>query len=337
MIGTSYWQQRWRRWWQSRLKASDTLALHHRNVYIIPTGAGWMMAVTVAVLLLTSVNYQLNLGYLLTFMVAGASVASMWVAHANLRGLVFTLSPPGPTAAHHSARLQVTCTNPTGRHRHAIVLSAHEGPQEEEHLTWVSLAPGQSVTVGVRLPERARGHHPMPLLRARTSFPLGLLRAWAVWQPASPLVVYPAPENPVAPWPVGDCSVGEEAAGRSHQPAVDEFDGVRPYRVGDPLKTIVWKKVVALGGAGDAASQAPQWMVRDVKSPKSPPRIFYFEQTGCADVEQALSRLCAWVLHAHELSMDYGLTLPNERIAVCHDEGQRQAHVRQCLEALARC
>ncbi|MBP8225485.1 MAG: DUF58 domain-containing protein, partial [Acidovorax sp.] len=58
---------RFQRWWQARLPLSDTLALTQRNVYILPTGAGWMLALTLVVLLIASINFQLNLGYLLTF------------------------------------------------------------------------------------------------------------------------------------------------------------------------------------------------------------------------------------------------------------------------------
>ena len=62
------------RWMQARLPLSDTLLLTQRNVYILPTGAGWMLALTLLVLLLASINFQLNLGYLLTFLLAGSAL-----------------------------------------------------------------------------------------------------------------------------------------------------------------------------------------------------------------------------------------------------------------------
>jgi hypothetical protein len=45
-----------------------------------------------------------------------------------------------------------------------------------------------------------------------------------------------------------------------------------------------------------------------------------------------LSRLCAWVLQAERLGLDYGLRLGT--VAVGPDQGE--AHKRRCLEALAR-
>jgi hypothetical protein len=68
------------------LIVSDTTLLTQRNVYILPTGAGWMLALTLLVLLVASINFQLNLGYLLTFLLAGSAVAGMHICHATLRG-----------------------------------------------------------------------------------------------------------------------------------------------------------------------------------------------------------------------------------------------------------
>ena len=89
-------RRRFDRWWQARLPLNDTLLLTQRNVYILPTGAGWMLALTLGVLLVASINYQLNLGYLLTFLLAGSAVVGMHICHANLRGLTLHLKPPEP-------------------------------------------------------------------------------------------------------------------------------------------------------------------------------------------------------------------------------------------------
>ena len=49
------------------------MILTQRNVYILPTAPGLMLALTLLLLLVTSINYQLNLGYLLTFLLAGCA------------------------------------------------------------------------------------------------------------------------------------------------------------------------------------------------------------------------------------------------------------------------
>jgi hypothetical protein len=60
------------RWWQARLPLTDTWQLGQRNIYILPTRAGFTFAGTLLVMLLAAINYQLNLGYALTFLLAGA-------------------------------------------------------------------------------------------------------------------------------------------------------------------------------------------------------------------------------------------------------------------------
>jgi hypothetical protein len=47
-------------------------------------------------MLLAAINYQLNLGYALTFLLAGAGLVSMHVTHGNLRGLTLHLRPTAP-------------------------------------------------------------------------------------------------------------------------------------------------------------------------------------------------------------------------------------------------
>ena len=81
------WGHKFRAWWQARLPLTDTWQLGQRNVYILPTRAGLMFALTMLVMLLASINYQLNLGYLLTFLLAGSALVGMHMGHANLRGL----------------------------------------------------------------------------------------------------------------------------------------------------------------------------------------------------------------------------------------------------------
>ena len=56
------------------------------------------------VLLLASINYQLNLGYLLTFLLAGSGVVAMHVTHGTLRGLTLHLLPVGARVRRRARR-----------------------------------------------------------------------------------------------------------------------------------------------------------------------------------------------------------------------------------------
>ena len=115
-------RQRVQRWWLARLPATDHLELTQHNIFLLPTGAGWMLALTLLVLLIASINFQLNLGYLLTFLLAGSAAAGVVMGHNSLRGLQLRLLPPEPCFQGHSAQLTVELHNPAARTRYAIAL-----------------------------------------------------------------------------------------------------------------------------------------------------------------------------------------------------------------------
>jgi hypothetical protein len=54
---------------------------------------------------------------------------------------------------------------------------------------------------------------------------------------------------------------------------------------------------------------------------------------GLADTEGRLSRLCAWVLMADRLGVDYGVRAAGRVVR----PSQGEAHRRACLETLAVC
>src|ERR1035437_96600 len=110
----AYGRARLQRWFEERQPASDSITLTQRNVYILPTRPGFMLAATIAVLLIASINYQLNLGYLLTFLLAGSALVGMHVSHATLRGLTMTLIAPD---AIYAGAATTICINLQSRRR----------------------------------------------------------------------------------------------------------------------------------------------------------------------------------------------------------------------------
>ncbi len=308
---------RLRQWWQARLPLTDTLALTQRNVYILPTRAGWMLAATLAVLLVASINYQLNLGYLLTFMLAGCAAIGMVVGHNTLRGLVLHMQPPQSLFAGSLAVLDIKLTNARRTPRYAIGIAV----QGTGHWSWADV-PGQGeATVQISFKPERRGLHRVPPLTAETRFPLGTFRVWAIWRPAAEVLVYPAPEPHAPPLPPGEPRSGTGAAAGARSSG--EFDGVRAYQRGDPMKLIVWKKFAK---SGDLVS-------RDATQAQRHELWLDFSRTGPLDTEGRLSRLAAWVLAADAQDLDYGLRLPG--IEIKPDGGV--AHRLRCLQALAIC
>ena len=316
----SFLRKQFQTWFENRLPLSDHITLTQRTVYILPTRPGLMLGVTLLTLLVASINYQLNLGYLLTFLLAGSALAGMHVCHGTLRGLRLNLLAPDPQFAGASTPLSVVLHNERRSARHGIGLAVLDETHEDRWV-WADVAAQGSATVHVAFKPERRGLHRVPPLTAETRFPLGTFRVWTVWRPAAQVLVYPMPEALPPALPAGEPRAGGATAARLQSSG--EFDGVRAYRRGDPLKLVVWKK----------AAKADELVSRDTEQAQRYELWLDFAHAGNAGTEQRLSRLTAWVLQADKLASDYGLRLPTQQIP----PGSGEAHKRRCLEALATC
>ena len=308
----------WLRWWKSRQAPSQSLRLSHRNVFILPTRAGLLLAVTLLVLLIGAINYQLNLGYLLTFLLAGCSVAGMHVGHSNLRGLVLTVTTPKPCFCGDNASLRFQLCNTSDSIRYAIGMRF----TNDTHWSFCDVPANGICDVQLNLAATARrGLFPLAPLTAETRFPMGTFRVWCLWQPKAMLLVYPRPETNPPPLP-GSLKINSTTR-QGHSGEAEGFEGVRAYQRGDSVKRIVWKK----------AAQKGQLVSRDDQQADQSPLWLELSLAGPGSLEQRLSRLCAWVLAAHSVGLEYGLRLPGKEF----DPAKGRDHFLRCLEALARC
>jgi uncharacterized protein (DUF58 family) len=306
--------------WQARLPRSDTQLLTQRNVYILPTRAGFMFGLTLVVLLLASINYQLNLGYLLTFLLAGSGIVSMHLTHATLRGLTLHLRPVGPAFAGAAAVLDVVLSSPDTA-RYGIGLRLLDSPAST--LAWIDVPARGQAALQLRFVPQQRGRHGLPSLAAETRFPLGLFRAWTVWRPLSGLLVYPRLEATPPALPAARAIAG--STGRARQTQGGEIEGVRGYRRGDPVQLIAWKK------AAQALETGAGLVSRDTSSSARHELWLDWADCGSMAPEARLSRLAAWTLAASRSGAAYGLRLPGRVLAPADADVQR----RRCLEALA--
>ncbi len=309
-----------RAWLAGRMPRSDSQVLTQNNIYILPTRAGWLFGLTLLVLLVASINYQLNLGYVLTFLLAGSGAVSMHLTHGTLRGLTLHLRPPAPAFAGAPAVLDVVMTSPSSA-RFGIGLRLLGASQWT--LAWTDVPAGGQATAQVSFVPDARGLQDIPTLSAETRFPLGLFRAWTVWRPAARLLVYPRVEANAPALPAAQPIAGGPTQSRSAEGG--EIEGIRAYRRGDPLKLVAWKK------AAQALETGAELVSRDTST--SSRRELWLEWAACGTLpaEARLSRLAAWTLAADRADADYGLRLPGRDIAPSGGAAQRS----RCLEALA--
>jgi uncharacterized protein (DUF58 family) len=308
--------ERLRVWFEGRLPLSDTHTLTQRNIYIVPTKAGMAFALTLVLMLIASINYQLNLGYLLTFLLAGSALVSMHLTHGTLRGLTLRAKPPAPVFLGDSAEVEVVLTNERGA-RHGIGLAVSRA--RPLSFAWCDVPAQGGSAARVRFPTTRRGLMRVPTLVAETRFPLGLFRAWTVWRPAAQVLVYPKPEDPPAPLPSTQAVPGTSNASRAAEGG--EFDGVRSYRRGDAMRRVVWKKAARTG----------ELVTRETSESANRELWLDFDGAGLADVEARLSRLAAWTVAAEHTGLAFGLRIPGVELPPAQGDVQRRA----ALEALA--
>ena len=317
------WQETWRHWLARRHPASDQQQLSQRTIYVLPTAAGWFLALTVLLLLLASINFQLNLGYLLTFWLLAAACASVGVAYRNLQGLQIRLDPLPPSFAHQPVQVPLTLSTSGTRLRYAIGL-AFLPHSPKAGLAFSDVADSTPTSLGFT--PGTRGWQRLPRVLLQSHYPLGIFRLWSYWQPKSRLLVYPAPETPCPPLPVAYAPTASTGTTSPHH-GQETPDSVRPYQRGDRLRDIVWKK-----SAQTLASHNGDLIVRSYQAPTAQWLWLDVQATGVLGREAQIARLTAWVLHAHEQRSRWGLLLPSgTRIP----PGSGTAHLQHCLHALA--
>jgi uncharacterized protein (DUF58 family) len=306
--------------------------LDRRRVYILPTRAGTAFGLSLFVMLLGSINYQLQLGFMLTFFVASVALVGMYHTHRNLARVVLRAQRAHNVFAGDLATFEIAVHNPTPEARYALEFEPLEdmsrlqravvGDRPVQPITNADIPAAGDRNVSVALAARRRGRLPCPRLRIETRYPLGLWQAWAYYTPPLMAIIYPTPEQdaPSLPAATAGDSADEHLAGLAA--SGDDFAGVRPYRAGDPLKTVAWKLAARSDELSVKLFEAHARGELMLDSAQLPPSL---------SAEQRIARLTRWVLMAEAAQLRYGLALPGRRIAPGLGTEQRE----RCLVALA--
>lgn len=299
----------------------EPIQLGPNRIYILPTKAGVTFAFLVLAMLLISINYSNPPGYLLTFLLAGLGLASIFHAHRTLFGLHVEHETPPPVFAGQTARFTLTVRVPGSVPRRGVKIS------------WSRLGSGQTQDAlpnaanrfPLSLPALVRGRLAAGHCVVSSIHPLGLFRAWSILRPAMVCIVFPQPEKnapsppPTAFQPLQTC--GEESLPNAHVND-DDFSGLRAYRRGDSPRQVAWK----------ATARSHAVLSKEFSSRTNAEDVWLrWADADQRDAEATISRLCRWILEAEKTERPYGLVLPSRTIAP--DKGR--AHRDQCLTALA--
>jgi len=306
--------KRIRRWARQRQGIdSHVTRLHSKRIYILPTGVGIVFAIMTFAMLLGSMNYNNNLSFVLTFLLAGLGLVSMHQCQRNLVGLELSFAGVDPVFAGQSAQFRVAITNRSKNSRYNIQLYAESVSSDVK-----DLGPGDSKVFRLAIPTDKRGYIGLERFGIRTLFPFELFRSWAWLHMDLKGLVYPKPAQQVPEPPPTQSAQGH----RQHDARGEEdFAGLRRFHDGDSPRHVAWK---AYARTGDLLSK--QFAGADTSS-----QWFDFDHVDEEELEQRLSVITRWIIDADRTQRDYGVRIPGAEFPPAHGESHRHL----CLEALA--
>jgi uncharacterized protein (DUF58 family) len=313
-FNTSWIARTRQRFWRLAPGDREPVVQRHSRIYILPTRRGFAVIATLVIMLLTSMNYALSLGYAMTFIAAGMVAAALLATFRNLAGIAS--SPVAADEAFAGGEVAFTLALASGnRERIGIVVASSDGAQEVVDLPADATRP---VVLTVAAPRR--GPRPLGRVTLWSNFPLGLWRGWAYVHFPLTACVYPAPETAPPPLPTSRLGIDPQRAARA---ADAELGGLRDYERGDPHNRIAWKAVARGGG----------WYTKQFEGGAGGGALDldWFELPPAIGEELRLSRLTAWVLAAERETRAFALRLPGTELA----HGQGAGHRRAALIALA--
>jgi uncharacterized protein (DUF58 family) len=291
----------------------DPVVLRHSRIYILPSRRGFMLIVTLGVMLLTSLNYGLSLGLVVTFLLSGLVAAALLHTFRNLAGIQVRPLAAGDTFAGEPIAFSVELMG-GATERSEVAVFARDTRVVSD------VRAGAALTLTLQTPTRERGRIKMGRLTLSSDFPLGLWRAWAYVHFPLEGIAFPSPDPAAPPLPAGGGGPDAYTQGRGSDA---DLAGLRDYQRGDPPQRVAWKAVAR--GAG--------WYSKafDGAGGGGPIDLDYATLPGVLSTEQRLSRLTAWVLAAERAARPFALRLPGAALAAA----QGREHRRAALTALA--
>lgn len=312
-------KNKFRSWAFRRTADTETITLTQRRIFIIPTKQGFALAFILVLMLLGDINYNLSLGYVLTFVLTMMAVMSMLHAFRNLAHLEIRAGHAEAVFSGATAHFLLHFNNRSKWSRYQLYLvktgesfwATHPSPLSFD------VPARQDCEVAFPLLATRRGWLQTGHLTLYSEFPLGLFHAWSYLHFDTRCLIYPKPLSE-APLPFGHAPDG---MGRRTMAGDEDFAGLRKYTVGDALPRIDWKAYARERGL----------QVKQFSTPLDEELWLDYADTPDHNDEEKLARMTRWVLDAEAQGLHYGLRLPDGELP----SSTGIAHRDECLRRLA--
>lgn len=287
--------------------------LQRRRLQIRPTRYGIVFMLLLLGMFIGSLNYDNNLGYLLTFLLGSIAFVSIAQTYKNISGIKILSAKTNPVFAGESAAFAFT-TDESGIDRNAIAMALSSGTP-----ITLDILKRTKTRINVQVQAISRGLlRPWPLV-IYSDYPLGLFRVQAQLHLDLGCIVYPKPITG-AEKTLAERSALETNGGLSGS-GTDDFEGLKGYLPGDPLQRISWK----------ASCRGRGLFTKEYRGDYDASFYLDWDLLPGPDAERKLSLLCHAVLKAQQQNLNYGLKLPGLTIG----PGNGQIHKNRCLKTLA--
>ena len=278
-----------------------------------------MLAFVLVLMLLGDINYDLSLGYVLTFILTMMAVMSMLHAFRNLAHMEIRPGHADAVFSGETVRFILYFNNRSKLSRYQLCLfqtgASFWAPPSAVSQFDVPALLDKEITFP--LPATQRGWLQTGRLTLYTEFPLGLFYAWSYLHFDTRCMVYPKPLSD-APLPFG---LAPEGTGKLSITGDDDFAGLRKYVEGDALPRIAWKAYARERGL----------QVKQFTTPLGEELWLDLADAPDHTEEEKLSRMTRWVLDAEAQGLRYGLRLPDGELPI----NNGIAHRDECLRRLA--
>jgi uncharacterized protein (DUF58 family) len=288
-----FFRSRFRQWVNRRIPPAREITLDQRRIFIFPSRAGLFFGICLLIMLIAAINFQNNLSYGLTFLLATLFVVATLHTYANLAGLTIRALRAQPAFPGQQSEFHLMVERSKQRDHYALYF---KWPDSSECL--VNLVDEDSVKFHLHMAVDKRGWFSPGRLLLESTYPLGLLRCWTWIDLDLHALVYPRPlMSKELPGLATDTPDGAAVLVDGN----DDFYGFRDYRKGDSLRQVYWKGMAK--GLGVLTKQYTAYAERSV--------WLDWNQFPGLGTEQRLSHLCYWLMEFEGRNEEYGLRLPN--------------------------
>lgn len=288
------------------------------SLTIRPTQWGIAYLLMTVVLLIISINYNISLGYYLSFLMMALNIIALIHTWQNLAQLtIHTSLPSTPVFSEETALIPIKLVNESALPRYNIQL---QYPSQPPIIDDIAAHSEQQFTMPY--PTTRRGWLKLPKIEIASQYPLGLFNVSASIESDAPVLVYAKPKTFVDIHQASDsCMTSDFTPLTSMHKGGDEFIGHRAYQAHDPIQYIDWK----------ASSRSEQLYTKEYAPNQSHTLWLDWQSLINESPEDRISKLTYAVMTCNRCNQTYGLRLPNEVFST--NSGLR--HYQQCLKALA--